>query len=196
MKYLQSILMGTLLASAPLTIIPAYAQDMTQALQALEDALPGTLLHNPLDMGWEKRGNDIKTKIVTAAALPAGKAISVKIKKKQPKPWDSALSVNLPGEVKKGETVQVHFWARTDRPAAGRDTGSISLFIGRNEEPYDSIIVEDIFPNTEWKLVSASAVATSNFSKDSLKAEYQMGRAKQTVEIGPIYVSTLGFQTQ
>ena len=195
MKLFKSILMGTLIASAPLTIAPAFAQDMAQALQALEDALPGTLLHNPLDMEWDKRGNDMKTKVVTAATLPSGKAISVKMKKKQPKAWDSALSVNLSGAVKKGEKVQVHFWARTDKPAAGRDTGSIALFIGRNEEPYDNVLVEDIYPSSEWKLVSASGVATSDFSAGSLKAEYQMGKAKQVVEIGPIYVSSLGMQT-
>lgn len=194
MKFIQSLLMGAVIAGAPLAIMPAFAQDMAQALKALDDALPGTLIHNPLDMEWDKRGNDIKTKVVEAEALPSGMAISVKMKKKQPKPWDSALSVKLPGEVQKGETVKVHFWVRTDRPATGRDTGSVSLFIGRDAEPYDSILVEDIYPSTEWKLVSASAVAESSFSENSLKAEYQMGRAKQTVEVGPVYVSNLGVQ--
>ena len=39
--------------------------------------------------------------------------------------------------------------------------------------------------------MSATGTAKSNFKADSIKAEFQLGRAAQTVEFGPIYVTNL-----
>ena len=39
--------------------------------------------------------------------------------------------------------------------------------------------------------MSASGIAKSDFKADSIKAEFQLGRAAQTLEIGPIYVTNL-----
>jgi hypothetical protein len=171
---------------------PAAAQDADEVLKALDAALPGSLIHNPLDLSWEAGGDDLKTKVVDAAALTSGQAVSAKVKKRQDKPWDSHVKVEIEGEVKKGDKVQVFYWARTQKSAAGKDTAHISLFLGRNEEPYDYIIAEEIFPEEEWKLASVTGIAKTDFKAGKLKAEYQLGRSKQTVEFGPIYVSTLG----
>lgn len=171
---------------------PVVAQDMDAVLKQLDDALPGDLIHNPLDMEWEKIGNDLKTKVVDAAALPSGQAINARMKKRQNKPWDSGLSTPISGSVKKGDEIQVYFWARTVKAQKGKDTAHITLFIGRNEEPYDNIMAEDILPSFDWKIQSITGVAKADFPEGELKAEYQLGRGSQTVEIGPIYVSTLG----
>ncbi|MBC6403644.1 MAG: carbohydrate binding domain-containing protein [Hyphomonadaceae bacterium] len=170
----------------------AGAQDSDAALKALDDALPGDLLHNPLDLEWEKRGNDLRTKIVDAEGPPSGRAVRVEVKKRQTRPWDSVIYTEIEDGVKKGETVQAYFWVRTDKAAAGRDTADIILFVGRNEEPYDYIISEDITPGEDWKLSSLSGVAGADFPSGELKVEYQLGRSKQTIEIGAVYVSTLG----
>ena len=182
----MSLLVGTMMFAS----LPANAQDT--ALQALDDALPGELLHNPFDLKWETKGNDIRAKMVDAEALTSGNAISVRIRKKQQRPWDSSLSVEIPEPVSKGEEIQVFFYARTKKPAAGKDTANVSMFVGRNEEPYDYILSEDILPGTEWKLMNVTGVADADYPADSLKVEYQLGRAAQTVEFGPVYVSSLG----
>ena len=182
----MSLLVGTMMLAS----LPANAQDT--ALQALDDALPGELLHNPLDLKWETNGNDIRAKMVDAEALTSGNAISVRIRKKQQRPWDSSLSAEIPGPVSKGEEIQVYFYARTKKPAAGKDTANVSMFVGRNEEPYDYILSEDILPGTEWELMNITGVANADYPADSLKVEYQLGRAAQTVEFGHVYVSSLG----
>lgn len=182
----MSLLVGTMMLAS----LPANAQDT--ALQALDDALPGELLHNPFDLKWETKGNDIRAKMVDAEALTSGNAISVRIRKKQQRPWDSSLSVEIPEPVSKGEEIQVFFYARTKKPAAGKDTANVSMFVGRNEEPYDYILSEDILPGTEWELMNVTGVADADYPADSLKVEYQLGRAAQTVEFGPVYVSSLG----
>ena len=177
-----------------LTASNALSQDAASedaALQALEDALPGTLLHNPLNNAWEPGGRDIKTKLVDAEALMTGRAMSVKIKNRQDKPWDTYMRAEIDGEVKKGDTVQVIYYARTAKPARGMDTGDVSLFLGRNEDPYDYIIAEEFKPSTEWELKSMTGTANADFPAGTVKLEYQLGRAAQTVEFGPVYVSRL-----
>lgn len=191
---IRSALISLVVGTTMLTSLPASAQDADTALQALDAALPGELLHNPFDLEWEAKGNDIRTKVVDAEALTSGKAISTRIKKRQQRAWDSSLGIEIAEPVAKGEEIQVFFWARTKKAAAGKDTASVSIFVGRNEEPYDYILSEDILPGTEWKLMNVTGVADADYPADSLKVEYQLGRAAQTVEFGPVYVSTLGLK--
>jgi hypothetical protein len=188
----KTALMSLFAASTMIFAIPAQAQDADAALQALDDALPGELMHNPFDLEWDARGNDLKTKVVEAAAMSSGQAISARLKKKQPRAWDSSVSMQIPEAVNEGESIQVFFYVRTAKPAAGQDTGNISLFVGRNEAPYDYIISEDIFPTEEWKLMNLTGVAGANYPAGSIKVEYQLGKAAQTIEFGPVYVSNLG----
>lgn len=193
MQRLTGIISVSLIAFAGLTV-SATAQDvdMEAALQALEDALPGDLIHNPLDLQWEPGGNDVKTKIVDADALNSGQAVSVRVRKRQPRPWDSYIRVDLEDAVQKGETIQVYYYARTAKAAKGSDTAKLVLFLGRNEEPYDNILSEEILPSTEWQLASVTGVANADYSSGELKVEFQLGKASQTIEFGPVYVSTLG----
>lgn len=185
-------LLSLLAASTMMLATTAQAQDADAALQALDDALPGALMHNPFDLKWDSKGNDLKTKVVTAEAMTSGQAISARLKKKQPKVWDSNLSIQIPEAVNKGEEIQIFFYVRTEKPATGRDTGNIVLFMGRNEEPYDNIVLEDVFPDSEWKLMNLTGVAGADYPAGTLKVEYQLGKAAQTVEFGPVYVSNLG----
>lgn len=193
MKPIKSILTGFAVMSSLLVALPASAQDTAAdaALKALDDALPGDLIHNPLNIEWAKGGNDLRTKVVDTAALPSGQAINAKLKKRQNKPWDSYVSAQITGGVNKGEEIQVYYWARTAKARKGAETADIAIFVGRNEEPYDYIISEDLEPSTEWALKSVKGVASANYPEGTLKVEYQLGRAAQTVELGPVYVSRL-----
>ena len=193
MKFEQSVIWA-LIIGATFSFSPAaFSQDaeLEQALKTLDDALPGTLMHNPYDLQWGSRGPNQKTKVIDAKGTPTGKALTAKITKKARKPWDIVVTTEIEQGVKSGETVKAFFWARTEKPRKGMDTADVVLFIGRNDEPYDYIISEDIKPSAEWQLMSASGIAKSDFKADSIKAEFQLGRAAQTVEFGPIYVTNL-----
>ena len=92
---------------------------------------------------------------------------------------------------RKGDSIQAYFWIRTEKPAAGADTAKVVFFLGRNEEPYDNIISEEIFPDSEWKLMNLKGLASANYRDGTLKVEYQLGKAAQRVQVGPVYVSKL-----
>ena len=170
---------------------PAYAQDAEAAVAALENALPGKLMHNPYLADWQMKGDDKKFKVVDAAT-PNGQAISARVKKRKTKPWDIALWIELDDAVKKGDEIEMHFWARTAKAPKGQDDSEFVVFVGRNEEPYDNIFSEDFSPGGEWKLHTLKGTANSNYSAGEVKAEFQLAKHAQTVEFGPVYVSNLG----
>ena len=193
MKFRQSIIWALIMGTAFSFSPAAFSQDaeLEQALKALDDALPGTLMHNPYDLQWGTRGPNQKTKVIDAKGTPTGKALSAKISRRTSKPWDTVVTTEIEDGVKSGETVKAYFWARTKKARKGMETADVVLFVGRNDEPYDFIISEDIKPSTDWQLMSATGIAKSDFKADSIKAEFQLGRAAQTLEIGPIYVTNL-----
>ena len=190
-------LMAAIFAAAMFGALPANADDGDMSpeeqavVEAMDAALPGSLLHNPLRMAWNNSGSDLKLKVVPAAELTTGEAIQARNKKRQGKPWDTNLNLTLPEGVSSGDTIEVYFWLRTAKPASGSETAKVDLFVGRNTEPYDAIIAEELTPGTEWELKSTKATAGANFPAGEIKLEYQFGRASQTVEVGPVYVSKL-----
>ena len=174
-----------------LAVAQDAAADQAAVLAALEEALPGRLLHNPLLLDWEIGGNDMKTRIVDAEALTSGNAIRVRVTKAQTNPWDSRLFFSIPQAVEAGDKVQIYYWVRTDKAAKGKDSADINLFLGRNSEPYDFILTERLYPGDDWQLENVTGTANGDFEAGSLKLEYQLGRSAQSVEFGPVYVSVL-----
>jgi len=171
--------------------MPSIAQDLEAARQAIEDALPGTLIHNPLAVEWESRGDDKKIKIIKAETS-TGQALSARVKKRKQKPWDVVVSFDLDDGVKAGEQLEMHFFARTKKAASGKETAEFTAFVGRNKEPYDNVISETVAPSEEWEMLTLKRTAEEDIPAGQLKVEYQIGQHAQTIEFGPVYVSNLG----
>ena len=154
-----------------------------------------SFLHDTTALKWEARGSNKVVKVVEAAT-PSGQAISAKIKKRKKNPWDVALWVDMDGAVKKGDQIEMRFWARTAKAPKSKDQAEFIIYVGRTEEPYDNIINEKFSPSAEWKSYTLTGTAKANFNSGKLKAEYQLGKQAQTVEFGGLYVSNLGPQTE
>lgn len=150
----------------------------------------GTYLHNTITLGWEFKGKSVMK--VVDAETPSGQAISAKTKKRHKNAWDVSLWIDMEREVKKGDKVEMRFWARTAKAPKSKEQAEFVVFVGRNEEPYDNIFSENFSPTSEWKAYTLSGIADANYSAGKLKAEYQIGKQAQTVEFGAMYVSNLG----
>ena len=178
------------LALAAVAAAPAAAKD-NPALKALEDALPGTLLHDPLNLKWVPGGNDIKSKVVPAEALMSGQAIRTTVKRKQENGWETQIATAIPQEIKAGDTIEVYYYVRTAKAPEGAEAADVAMFLGRRVDPFDSIIFHEFRPGPEWEMQKVQGTAAADFKKNSVKLEYHLGKAAQEVEIGPVYVSVL-----
>jgi len=174
----------------------ATAQDDDAAIQAalvaLDAQLPGKLINNPYDIQWRTDGSDKKETVVQSDGAPGGMAYQVRVKKTKRNPWDTATRIPMTVDIDKGDVILMSFWARTEKTPKGRETGDISVSLQRNVDPYDSIFEERIDLGTEWKLHHVSGTASRDYSAEKTQVNFNLARAKQTIEFGQFYVMNLG----
>lgn len=166
--------------------------EVAAALAALDAQLPGTLINNPYDIQWRTDGSDKRESVVKSKGAPGGMAYRVVVKKKKKNHWDTATRIPMTKSVEKDDVIMLSFWARAEKPPKGKDAGDITVTIQRNIDPYDSIFEERLDIGTEWKLYSLSGKASRNYSDKKTNINFNLARAKQTIEFGQFYVMNLG----
>ena len=174
---------------------PAMADDdaaIAQALAALDAQLPGKLINNPYDVKWSSYGPDKKDSIVKSEGAPGGMAYKVTVKKKQKNHWDTAIRIPMTESIAKGDVIMVSYWARATKVQKGKEAGDITVAIQRNTEPYDSVLDERFAIGKEWKLYNASGTAKRDYAADKTNINFNLARAKQTLEFGQFYIMNLG----
>lgn len=158
--------------------------------------LEGSLVHNPSAIKWDRETDDggrMSATIEEADGVPGGQAIQIKVKKKTAeKPWNVRLRASVRDDITINETIEVYFWARATKFSKGRDSGKVGVMMGRNEEPYDTIVNQDILPTKEWKMYKISGVSQADFPADQTEMGFNMGAMKQTLQFGPFYAVTRG----
>lgn len=170
-----------------------HAQDeIAQALKALDAQLPGTLINNPYDIKWKTEGSDKRDKVVKSEGAPGGMAYQVTVKKRKQNPWDTATRIPMTTSIGKDDVIMLSFWARAAKPQKGKDKGDISVAIQRNIEPYDSIFEERVALEKEWKLYNLTGKANRDYAADKTNLNFNLARAKQTLEFGQFYIMNLG----
>jgi len=149
--------------------------------------IPGSLIHSPTNIKWVPEGPSKTAKVVDSEGVPGGQAIQIRVKKKYKESWKIEMRAPFDKDVAKGETLELYFWLRAAKTPKGQDAGKVDVMIGRNEEPYDTIIVHEIQPTTTWKMYKVSGVAGADFPASSSNMGFNLAKAKQTIEFGPFY---------
>ena len=90
-------------------------------------------------------------------------------------------------DVASGDNLEVYFWMRAAKLPKGKDAGKVDVMLGRNVEPHDTVVVEEINPALEWKMYKVSGVAGADFPADKADMGFNLGKMKQTIEFGPFY---------
>ena len=166
--------------------------EMTAALAAIDASLPGKLINNPYDIEWRTDGSDKKDSVVKSEGAPGGMAYRVTVKKTKRNPWDTATRIPMTTAVEKDDVITMHFWARAAKIPKGRDAGDVTVTIQRNVEPYDSIIEERMDFGPDWKLYTLNGKAKRDFSADKTNINFNLAKAKQTIEFGQFYIMNMG----
>lgn len=192
MKLLKPILVGGLFAAAAMVTPTAIADPSFEVEPITQGQLPGSLLHNPMRITWEPEGNNKRVQIVDSDGVPGAQAISFQVKRKSKNPWDINMRAPYEKNVSKGETVEIYFWARASSIPRGKDTGKVTIALGRNQEPYDTVIAQEILPTEIWKMYRVSGVAGEDFPVDQSDMGFNFGHMKQTIELGPFFAITRG----
>ncbi len=187
-KFMTIALLGLMTSAAPL----AAGQQSNPTLQAIDDALPGDLINDPTTIDWAVYGNSKKPKQVDAKETPGQVAMRLQVVKKGVQKYDMGVNVPIIGTIKSGHLINVAFWARADKADTADGKGMIGVRINENKEPYAGFGDQDLKIGSEWYLYEVKMRADMDLKKGSAVAGFQLAGAKQTIEIGQVYVLDLG----
>lgn len=166
---------------------PVSADPQKQIVPISPYEIPGTLLHSPTNIRWDPVGPSKTAKVVESADAPGGQAIQINVKRQQTNPWDVRMKAPFDKDISKGDTIELYFWMRAEKTPKGQDAGKVDVVIGRNVEPYDTIIVHEIQPTATWQMYKVSGVAEADFSAAKSDMGFNLAKQKQTIEFGPFY---------
>ena len=174
--------------------LPATAQQETPELQALDDALPGTLINDPSRLDWKIYGAGQKYKNIKGAEIPGGGAAVQIISPSAGRPaYEITAEVPMTSGITAGKQITIAFYARTVKAETPSGDGVVGVRFQQNMPPYPGFGDTRLTIGKEWKLYEVTAMSNVTIAKGQSIAAFQMSGAKQTIEIGQaIIVSGAG----
>jgi hypothetical protein len=186
-KMLSRILTLAALLAVPTVVV---AQQPNAELQALDDALPGTLINDPTSLDWDVFGTGHTSKPIKDEGIPGGKAaLQITVPKAGTTLYEVGVNAPITAVIKSGTDVVVAFYARTVSASTSDGNGLIGVRFQQNSAPFPGFGDTTFVIEKEWKLYQMTAKATVDIPKGQAVVGFQLSGAKQVIEIGQTIVA-------
>lgn len=155
---------------------------------------PGAkIIHAPYPEGLSVIGLNQRRRIVDDEDVPGHKALRVQVRRRGQNPWDVQARAPIGGEIAEGDKVFMAVWFRAHVPDEATGVGLITgSNIELNAAPYTRIVASSVHADGTWREYYASGVATRDYASGEAAVVFHLAAAKQTIEIGPVFVFDLG----
>ncbi|MBX7540631.1 hypothetical protein [Qipengyuania sphaerica] len=175
-------------AIAMSTPVSIAAQTLSPELQALDDALPGTLANDPSRMDWQSYGPSFYTEGFRDQNIPGGAGRRFHVNKAGNFIYEAGANIPLIRRIVRGQQVTIGFYARTVEAATSDGKGVMRVRFQEGVPPYSGFGDQTLSIGKEWRWyeVTAKADQTLN-SKDGIVAIH-FGDTKQVLEMGQAIV--------
>ena len=180
---------------ACLPLLPAGAQTLEDELRETWVATNSTAdLVMPPALGvWTLDGNEMDVKLLEGEPVPDGQAIELKIKGRTRNLWDVRVSAFNTADIKQGDTVFVSLWAKTVKAPRGEDTGYLpKLLLQENGDDYSDFGSWTVPLSDDWDRYQFYGTAMQDFVPGEFGVVIHLGRYRQTIALGPVFVLNLG----
>lgn len=180
----------TSLAAAALGLSgTADGQELSTELQALDEQLPGTLFNDPRRLDWETQGENFSSKGIADEAIPGGGAArEFAVSKAGPQPYSIQAYIPLLGDVARGDTLTIGFYARAAKADTADGRGVLGVRFQQNADPWPGFGDATVKLGPEWDWHEISGVATTDIARRDAVVTLQFAGARQTVQIGQTIV--------
>lgn len=158
---------------------------LPKGLDQFDEALPGFLVNDPGSLGWTTYGDTLSSKAVVDASIPGGGAAMRLTTSKPGQIYDAGAIVPLVADIENGRRYTIGFWARS---LDASETAQIGVRFQRNAEPYPGFGDRVVTIDNSWKFYQVSAIANLDVKRSEAIAIFQLGKAKQDIEIGQTIV--------
>jgi hypothetical protein len=182
-----------MLGAIALLAVPAatIAEQPNAELQALDDALPGTLINDPTRLDWDVFGTGQTSKSVKGDDIPGGKAaLQISVSKAGATLYEVGANAPISAGIKSGTDVVVAFYARTVSAGTSDGNGRIGVRFQQNAAPYLGFGDTTLVIEKEWKLYQMTAKANISIPRGQALVGFQLSGAKQVIEIGQTIVAS------
>jgi hypothetical protein len=180
--------------SLPLALLmgtAANAEQPTPELQALDDALPGTLINDPTQLDWTVFGPGAASKPIKGETIPGGKAaLQVSVPKAGATLYEIGTNAPITAAIKPGTDLVVAFYARTASSSRHDGSGIVGVRFQQNAAPYPGFGDTTLLIGKEWKLYEVSARSNLSIPRGQAVVAFQLSGAKQVIEIGQTIVAS------
>jgi endo-1,4-beta-xylanase len=166
----------------------------TSLLADLRSKLPSEarLINTPGIASWKVNGTT-DFKIVPAANVSGGKAISIVINKARDNPWDIAVTAPLTEGVSVGDALFLAVQIRATSADNEAQSGVIAASkIEENSPPHKLLVETSAQVSDKWTTLYASGIVEKNYSASATHITVHLAAARQTIEIGNVYAFNLG----
>jgi hypothetical protein len=158
-------------------------------LQALDDALPGTLINDPSQLDLSVYGAGVTSKSVKDASIPGGgAAMQIVVPNAGKTHYEIGANSALDRPIKKGQKILVAFYARTIKADTPDGKGKIHIRFQQNTAPYTGFADSAFDVGSEWTLLEAKGVSNTDGAAGAINVGFMLSAAKQTLEIGQVIV--------
>jgi hypothetical protein len=165
------------------------AEQPTTELEALDDALPGTLINDPTRLDWQSFGAGLEVKAVKGEQIPGGKAANrYSVPKAGSTLYETGANAPITAAIKADTDIVVAFYARTISSDGPTGQGLIGIRIQQNEASYPGFGDTTLVIGSEWKLYEVAMRSNRSIAKGKGVVGFQLSGAKQVVEIGQTIV--------
>jgi len=146
------------------------------------------IISDPAAAQWQFEGAS-KVKQVAAAGVPGGSALLVTVAQKPAKPWDVQARMKLKNGVAAGDLVTFGFYAKAEKPDAGKDTAGVGVRVQRGAAPYDATLEGPLQIGKEWSFHCLTGPAKVPLTAAEIEVSVQMGGDRHAVAFGPFMVT-------
>lgn len=163
------------------------------AAAAWGDDIMDKLVNAPSVKSWHATGLSNWPEEITDPAVTGGTALRFAIKDKGANPWSVSADTAILKPVNAGDVILVAFWARAVEPIPGQTTAFIpGIRVQDIGTPYGAFAQDQASVTSQWAMYYASGVADKNYKPGTIKVTLQLAAAKQTIDLGPVFVIDFG----
>jgi hypothetical protein len=183
----QTIVVEGVTSIAKKTVVAAPAAPATADGLPIQLAGKGRLINRPADRNWQLFGANVTQKAQTANIV-GGAATQYVISKAATNAYDIGIVVPITEAIKEGDVLTVAVLARAVASEAADGAGKLGLRVQKNAAPYPGFGDTMVSPGASWRLIQLRTQAKLDIEKGAGAVSLHLGAAKQTVEIGQVYV--------
>ncbi|KRA69844.1 hypothetical protein ASD89_15835 [Caulobacter sp. Root656] len=183
-----------ILAAVAALSLSATAPVTAKAAQPAAQGIMKYAINKP-SIAWNVNGTGQTNAPVKDKAVIGGAGVRIQVTAPAPdKPWEESAGQGMDGKITKGDVITVAFWAKAEPVDGGPATATINWAgVHQTVAPWSGIVtgqVETI--GGDWKMYTFSGRAGMDAEKGAAAVTLQLGSAKQTVVLGPLFVLDFG----